>query len=215
MAVFNAELAAKALERRVQGLETQLDAVNKLGRAAGDSVAAVLELKKLAADQKQRIETLEKLVKALMETRGDSKQAALGKFEETLRELEAKQQQDRNEVFNRLNKVDAERLKLGIGDVVRKEDVNKLIDEQIVKTNKAFGGVAEAESRRREVEAERKVQADIAAQQKQLEAKFDQSIKAAQRMQQEASERATKAMLDVQLSILNARLNAIEGRMNK
>lgn len=215
MAAFNAELAAKALERRVQGLESQLDATNKLGRAAGDSVAAVLELKKLATDQKQRIETLEKLVKALMETRGDSKQAALGKIEETLRALEAKQQQNLTEVHNRLNKADAQREKFEIGDVVRKDDVTRMVEEQINKTNRAIGGVAEAEVRRLQVEAERKVQAEIAAQQRQFEAKVDQSIKTAQRQQQEAAERAFKQLLDAQVSILSARVNAIEGKMSK
>lgn len=215
MAAFNAELAAKALERRVQGLETQLEAVTKLGRAAGDSVAAVLELKKQATDQKQRIETLEKLVKALMETRGDSKQAALGKIEQTLRDLEIKQQKDRDEVFARMNQEDNKREKLGLGDVVRKQDVTKLIDEQMTLTYKSLGGVAEAESRRREVEAERKVQAQIAEQQRQFEAKVDQSIKAAQQAQRDASERAMKALLDTQLSVLTARLNAVEGKLSK
>jgi hypothetical protein len=215
MAAFNAELAAKALERRVQGLETQLEAVTKLGRAAGDSVAAVLELKKLATDQKQRIETLEKLVKALMETRGDSKQAALGKIEQTLRDLEIKQQKDRDEVFARMNQEDAKREKLGVGDVVRKQDVTKLIDEQMTQTYKSLGGVAEAESKRREVEAERKVQASLAEMRRQTEASIEQAMKTGQRLMQEAGERATKAMIDAQLSILSARLNAIEGKLSK
>lgn len=215
MAAFNAELAAKALERRVQGLESQLDAANKQGRAGGDSVAAVLELKKQAADQKQRIENLEKLVKTLMETRGDSKLVAIGKMEQTLKELELQQRKDRDAVLIKLGQESAERAKLGMRDVVRKQDVTKLIEEQLNHTQKAQGGVAEAEFRRRAVEAERKVQADLAETRRQVETQIEQAIKAGQRTNQENAERVAKTMIDTQLAVLTARLNGIESKLKK
>jgi hypothetical protein len=213
MATFNAELAAKALERRVTGLESANDANQKQGRAAGDLVATVATLQKQLAEQRQRIETLEKLVKTLMETRGDSKAVALDAMKVTLKDIEASQKAEQLAILAKIGRDSAARYDLGMRDVVRKPELEKFIREQLDQTSKALHGVSIATSKRNSEDARRELDAAMAEQQRRAEAQIEQAIKSATRIQQENAERVTKILVDTQFTILSARLGAIEGRL--
>jgi phage-related tail fiber protein len=213
MATFNAELAAKTLERRVTGLESAHDASLKQSRAAGDVVATVATLQKQLAEQRQRIETLEKLVKTLMETRGDSKAVALDAMKVTLKDIEAHQKAEQYAILDKMGRDSAARFDLGMRDVVRKPELEKFIREQLDQTSKALHGVSLASSKRNAEEARREIEAAMAEQQRRAEAQIEQAMKSAARIQQDLAEKVAKTIVDSQFSILSARLGAVEGRL--
>lgn len=214
MATFNAELANKAMERRVTGLENMVDAAQKQSRASGDLSIAVAALQKQSAEQKTRIDNLEKLVKTLMETRGESKGVALDKLQQSLKDIEAQQRKDRDALDAKLRERSAVQSKAGIGDVA-KQDVQAAVKEQMVKMQESIRGVAEAESKRRATEQERKTEAAVAEAKRQNELLVEKSIKEAARINQENAERVAKALIDAQLKVLTARLGALEGQLKK
>jgi hypothetical protein len=213
MATFNAELAAKALERRVTGLESANDANQKQSRAAGDLVTSFATLQKQLAEQRQRIETLEKLVKTLMETRGDSKAVALDAMKVTLKDIEATQKVEQLAILAKMSRDSAARYDLGMRDVVRKPELEKFIREQLDQTSKALHGVSLATSKRNAEDARRELDAAIAEQQRRAEAQIEQAMKSAARIQQDMAEKVAKTIVDAQFTILSARLVAVEGRL--
>jgi hypothetical protein len=213
MPAFNAELAAKALERRVTGLESAHEAGLKQSRAAGDLGASIPTLQKQLAEQRQRIETLEKLVKTLMETRGDSKAVALDAMKVTLKDIEANQKAEQMAILAKMGRDSAARYDLGMRDVVRKPELEKFIRDQLDQTSKALNGVSVAASKRNAEEARRELDAAIADQQRRAEAQIEEAMKSAARMQQDMATRVAKTIVDAQFSILSARLVTLEGRL--
>lgn len=201
MAAFNAELAAKALDKRLSSLENAIDAIQKQSRAAGDSVGALLALQKIAAEQKQRIDTLEKYVKTLMETRGESKQDALDKLRQTIVDIQTQQARDRERLQKARDDEGKLQKDLGIKDILRKDDVNKLIHEQV---NKVWADLAN----NRKAESERAKAADLANE----KALRERVMKEAQEFTSKAMADNVKAALQAEMVRLNARLTALESR---
>jgi hypothetical protein len=213
MATFNAELAAKALERRVTGLESANDANQKQSRSAGDLAATVATLQKQLAEQRQRIETLEKLVKTLMETRGDSKAVALDAMKVTRKDIEANQRTERDAIVDKFHRDNALRFDLGMRDVIRKPELEKFIREQLDQTSRALNGVSIATSKRNAEESRREIEAAIADQQRRVDAQVEQAMKSTARLQQDFAEKVAKTIVDTQFTILSARLATVEGRL--
>jgi hypothetical protein len=213
MATFNAELASKALERRLAGLESAIDAIQKQSRATGDPQAAVLALQKQAAEQKQKFDSLEKIVKTLMETRGESKEAALQKLRLTVEALEKQQRFDHAEMLRQQSAEASAREKLGMHEVLRKPDVERLIYDEVTKAREALSGLQKAEALRAKTESDRKAEASIAEQERREKALVEQAMKDSREQAAKMIAEGTKIAVDTQLKILTARLIAVEARL--
>jgi hypothetical protein len=193
MATFNAELAVKVLEKRVgttekiaQNLATKFDQDDSAA-ALKKSIQTVSERLDRVA---QRLDKVEKMVQALVDTRGDSKVAALEKL------VQAKC--DNLPDYKAMDKLQSEvdRLKAQAGfDTKRFAETSKVLDEQI-KASHQFD--KEYKEMQRTLET-------------QMERKMKEAMKEAQDQQTKANkELYEKHSLESEFTQLTKRLNILE-----
>ena len=207
MASSNAEVMLKTLDKRVAAIERALEGLTTLVKSAPDYSARMKDLSTLAT----RVDNLEKLVRAMVASRGDSKSVAVEKLEKAVHAIADEQRKQL-----------AASQEKHAGRQVHRDDLRKMIEAEM-------SGFRPTQEAAWTAQLER-IKADHAAKveqaRKATEAKFEQERKARDaetaelskklaKQEQDKKDHVTRAQLDMHVALIQAletRLAVLEKR---